>query len=203
MNDLKDFFKNKTVAIVGNAMNIYNKNYGDLIDDHDIVVRMNHAPMQKPINEGKKTTIIAFCGGGTGARGETHNFNDLAKKFKNADIKILALNESGLLKIRASNRLLNNCFFAGDSIKTYCRSQTDGKKPSSGWLMMHYINICDKPKSVSVFGYDWKKTRSNWHPEVTERDRDGNILSSHTHHWQKEEILCKSIIKENNWKLYE
>ena len=100
MEDLKNFFNNKTVAIVGNGMNVYDKNNGELIDGHDIVIRMNHVPMKHPKNEGKKTTIIAFTGGGK----ETLNFDKLCEKFKNKDLKILALNNNGLTKLRRQNK---------------------------------------------------------------------------------------------------
>lgn len=197
MEDLKDFFNNKTVAIVGNGMNVYDKNNGELIDGHDIVIRMNHVPMKHPVNEGVKTTIIAFTGGGK----QTLNFDKLCEKFNNNDLKILALNNNGLTKIKRDNKKWKNYFYVGDSVKEYCSSQT-GAKPSAGYLTIHYINNSHKPKHVSVFGYDWKKTKSNWHPEVIKKDCDGNVISKHSHNWWKEEEVCKSIIKENNWKLY-
>ena len=199
MEDLKDFFINKTLAIVGNGMNVYNKNNGELIDGHDIVIRMNHVPMKNPKNEGKKTTIIAFTGGGR-SLGKL-NRKKLYKKFDDNDLKILALNNNGLTKIKRDNKGWENYFYVGDHIKEYCTSQTEAK-PSAGYLTIHYINNHHKPKYVSVFGYDWKKTRSNWHPEVIKKDRNGDVISRHTHNWRKEEEICKAIIKSNKWELH-
>tara|TARA_R110002110_G_scaffold233345_1_gene449075 strand:+ start:98 stop:718 length:621 start_codon:yes stop_codon:yes gene_type:complete len=192
-----DYFANKTVAIVGNAISIYDKNYGSIIDDHDEIIRMNHSPMDHPSSEGKKTTIIAFTGGGR----ETLNFDELSKKFKNKDLKILALNNSGLIKLKRQNKILDNCFFVGEKIKEECGQQTQAKV-SAGYLTIHYISKCSPPKSVSIFGYDWKKSRSNWHPEVIKINLAGDIISKHSHKWLKEEEICKSIIKNNNWNLH-
>ena len=44
MNSLEKFCENKRIAIVGNSSKILSHNYGDIIDAHDIVVRINHAP---------------------------------------------------------------------------------------------------------------------------------------------------------------
>ena len=192
-----NYFANKTVAIVGNALSIYDRDYGKIIDGHDIVIRMNHVPMDHPVNEGAKTTIIAFTGGGK----QTLNFDKLCEKFKNKDLKILALNNSGLTKLRKQNKTFDNCFFVGKNIKEECGQQSSGK-PSAGYLTIHFLNKCSPPKSVSVFGYDWKKTKSNWHPEVIKRNAEGKITSRHSHNWLKEEEVCKAIIKDNNWNLY-
>jgi hypothetical protein len=42
---MKEWFEGKTVALIGNAMSLFEKTYGEEIDSHDVVVRLNKAAM--------------------------------------------------------------------------------------------------------------------------------------------------------------
>ena len=55
----KEFFNDKSVAIIGNAQSLFDYELGDEIDSHDIVIRMNSGMIQKSISQGSKTTIWA------------------------------------------------------------------------------------------------------------------------------------------------
>lgn len=62
-NRIKDLFKNKTIAVVGNSRSILEKKYGKEIDEHDIVIRFNNY-VTKGYEEyvGTKTNVWAFNG---------------------------------------------------------------------------------------------------------------------------------------------
>ena len=47
-----------TIAIVGNANSLLEKDYGKLIDSHDIVVRFNEGVPVKPEAQGSRTDLV-------------------------------------------------------------------------------------------------------------------------------------------------
>lgn len=56
---LSSFFEAKSVAIVGNARALQDSASGAEIDAHDIVVRMNGAPMPSARSHGQRTDVLA------------------------------------------------------------------------------------------------------------------------------------------------
>ena len=64
-NNLKisDFLENKRVVIVGPALYLKDKNLGNLIDNYDIVIRLNkgHNMIEDKINFGSRTDILYHC----------------------------------------------------------------------------------------------------------------------------------------------
>lgn len=59
---MKDYLKGKTVALVGPALSIKGSGNGELIDSHDVVVRLNHAKINDTVDSGSKTDIIYYDG---------------------------------------------------------------------------------------------------------------------------------------------
>lgn len=51
----------KTVALVGNARALSETAHGDAIDAHDLVVRINRAPMPRAVSHGRRTDWLALA----------------------------------------------------------------------------------------------------------------------------------------------
>ena len=65
MKQIKNIIENKSVAIVGPASNIENYEYGEFIDSHDVVIRLNEAFSDASTGKnhrGKKTDVVYFDG---------------------------------------------------------------------------------------------------------------------------------------------
>lgn len=63
IRSIYDLLKGKNVAIVGNAPRILEREDGDFIDSHDVVIRFNRGyPRTKPSSLGQKTTILSIFG---------------------------------------------------------------------------------------------------------------------------------------------
>jgi hypothetical protein len=56
---IKRFFKDKTIAIVGNAESLHNHKFGPEIDKHEIVVRINKALITNAESQGTKCDVIS------------------------------------------------------------------------------------------------------------------------------------------------
>lgn len=53
-------FKDKSVALIGNARSLSQTDYGSEIDGHDIIIRINGAPMPAARSHGTRTDMIAM-----------------------------------------------------------------------------------------------------------------------------------------------
>jgi hypothetical protein len=58
---LHALLEGKTVAIVGNARSLETQNYGAEIDAHDIVIRLNNAPIIAAASHGRRTDWMAVA----------------------------------------------------------------------------------------------------------------------------------------------
>lgn len=57
---VKSFIENRSVAVVGNAASIFENAVGSEIEEHDVVIRMNHGYVRDPLYQGKRTDILCL-----------------------------------------------------------------------------------------------------------------------------------------------
>ena len=74
MRSMREYLKGKTVAIVGPAQSIEGSNNGELIDSHDVVVRLNYANIGNPKDSGTKTDIVYYDG-------SNHNYDNVTLEY--------------------------------------------------------------------------------------------------------------------------
>lgn len=185
---MKEWFEDKSVAVVGNASSIFNKNFGSFIDSHDVVCRINKGVLIIDENcQGKKIDVFAFAG---------------LKKFQyileliNVD-KVLftsprkqeeALKISNLrvYPIEWRNELKNVLISYDKNYIPDIESPGPGekgeiKKPSAGICLLDYISRMN-PKSVSIFGFDWKATPTYY-------ELKGGSKTAHDYVFEKKHCL--------------
>jgi lipopolysaccharide biosynthesis glycosyltransferase len=135
LKDIKDYVCGKSVAIVGNAKSIFDKNNGAEIDAHDIVMRFNLGVPRNEAAQGSKKDILIT------ARGKENPFIDEFKAtFIVKRIKHLAVNTP--------------YFFAK---KDRLRMKHNGVWSSSGFYGLNLILSSD-PKSIDLYGFDFERT---------------------------------------------
>lgn len=124
--------KGKSVAIVGNAQTIFDKEYGEEIDNHDFVIRFNKGFISKPKSQGTKTSLLMVA---------------------------CSLTQEQLSSYRAeyicnrSNRYCaGNYTISNDDRRSL--KQLLGKQPSTGFMV---IDFCLKFKAghIDLYGFDW------------------------------------------------
>lgn len=160
----EDLVKGKTVAVVGNAKSLEQSQFGDCIDQHDIVIRFNRA-LEHPINcqsHGSKTDVWVMW-----RAGEYKNIISLYKNKKMIQAAYFLDCESDQIEV------------APQAVYTDLFAQI-GKDPSSGLVILEWLNRLD-PKSVDVYGFDWKKTPTI-HADKTSKYIDN------LHDFEKEKI---------------
>lgn len=134
--EIKEFIKDKRVAIVGNSENLFNSEYGELIDSFDIVIRFNYGFIVQPISQGTRTDIVMMATELTQEQrdsyGATYYINRM-KRFNNG----------------TPHHLLN-----ADIVRA--SSELNGSRASTGFMA---IDLCVESgcKSIDLFGFDWEK----------------------------------------------
>ena len=170
---MKEWFEGKTVAVVGNAMSLFDKNYGDEIDSHDVIVRMNKAAMLYTRQEASKThgTKTSVWGFWNTAEYKSF-FNKIPKKVK----KMHAGHQG-----RTPNNLdLVDFVYPENLYKELKKYSGKHNNPTTGLIMLDYIIHCN-PKHVDVYEFDWKETAT-----FTDPDKKREKICPHDYPTEKE-----------------
>jgi len=120
------WFEDKSIAIVGNASFIFERDYGKKIDSFDVVVRINKG------------------------------YLDLNNKHQGTKTDVLAYNNYSMI---------DNIFFYPLKCLEELKKKINFDRPSTGLMIIDYVLSCN-PKSINLYGFDFKKT-----PTYYEKDR--------------------------------
>ena len=210
------FIDNKRVAIVGNAISLLELDYAKEIDDHEVVIRINNTAVYHTDASGTKIDIWAF--------NDKINYEDRLNPAnrKQRDFYFDYKNRNGItLDLSLSNRRHHGVFWNEDWLipgvdlnkhsvqlkKDIIKRFTD---PSCGVVLVSIIGSYN-PISVSLYGFDWKRTptfqaEANHRYIVKQEDKDGNIIhrydSQHRHNYDSEEEYIRNhFLTRDNWKL--
>lgn len=147
---MKEWFEGKTVAIIGNAMSLFDKSYGDEIDSHDVVVRLNKAAMlydrmDVAKSHGRKTDVWIFW-----------NTSEYKGHFPKHP-KVKKMHAGHQARFDANTKLVD---FVYPMIPNYTKLKLKAgqhNNPTTGLIALDWIIHCN-PKSVDIYGFDWKET---------------------------------------------
>lgn len=180
---IEDLFLGKTVALIGNSVILNSQEYGNLIDKHDVVCRINKGPLVcNPTTHGVRTDVLFYGDPGIilpevpGVLTEEVIYVLTHFKFENRKQpkgKLYKLSRDTVDKIKFENGYIEK-----------------GKWPSNGFVAVSFILSC-QPKNISLFGFDWKKN-----PTFYRIDEKGDTR----HKYDVEESIIKS---KKNIKVYE
>jgi len=163
---IPEWFTNKSIAVVGNAQSLFDTEYGTLIDSHDIVCRLNKGTKAlSRISHGNKLDVVFAS--------RWYLVKYFYKKYiikHNAytDVKFIMCSRQGRTDLTHTIKqdiwyypLDRYSEFKG---KVLGLSKKQG--PSTGIMALDIISYA-RPKSVSIFGFDWKKTPTFYDLERT------------------------------------
>jgi hypothetical protein len=180
---MKEWFNNKSVALVGNAASLFDFEYGSEIDSHDVVVRLNKAAIllnrfDAEVSHGKKTDVWIFW--------------SVREYFKYFD------KHPKVLKMHAGHQFRNNntikladFVYPNDLYDILKEKAGPRKNPTTGLIAIDYILHCN-PSKLSVYGFDWKKT-----PTHTDLERKAEAKCPHDYDIE-EEYCMKHIFTQQN-----
>lgn len=148
---MKQWFENKTIAVVGNAASIMSLNYGKEIDQADVVVRINRGGYRFiDFSKQMGTRLDVWC---------MQNAKQNHAFFHKPHTRNVRKMQMDIIDVSPQFIETVDLVFSSED-----RKQLDGnlsKKSSTGLRVLYYISK-QNPKKVFVYGFDWKKTYS-WH----------------------------------------
>lgn len=146
---MKEWFDGKTVAIIGNAQSLFGKTYGNEIDSHDVVIRINRGietcfNNKDVVSHGKKLDVWVFNLYRTLEYFDTQAISQIQQPYKRLQMNytpILGKIDSTISQ-EAQNEIVG---------------MFSPKKVTTGFRILHYMTKFN-PSSVDVYGFDWKET---------------------------------------------
>jgi hypothetical protein len=175
MNSLQKFCNNKTIALVGNSSRLLNNKLGKVIDDHDIVIRINHAPRYiKNYTEhvGSKTTIMSY--------GLTRlDLVNQLSKIANPQYNLFLIRCNGEIKNYSDYSIFKNPYHG--SIEEYkeLRSIFGTLKPSTGIVTVNFLIKNINFSKLDLYGFDFFSSSStikkNEFGSYLYKDHDGEL----------------------------
>jgi len=210
-----DHIKNKKIAVVGNADSLLSSCYGNSIDNHDVVIRINKCANLMYINDytvekacGTKFDFWAFWAGGAFYNSTIKNDNctkEIKDYFLNGkkNIKKIEINTNGHKSI--TNKYID--YTMPTSIYSDLTSQLNllsstKVTPSTGIAILEWLRI-GSPSRVSIYGMDFKKTPTFSEKQRYKEDMIGQYDSRCKHDYCAEEQYIKNVIlKDKRFQLF-
>ena len=153
---MRKWFKKKSVAVVGNAMSLFNSKFGDEIDSHDVVVRINlgYRAMGRT-SHGHRLDVLACS-----------RYSFLVRNGVIDDIAPKAVLHTG--ELNHGESLVEGVCYVDEKTRQHLKDLLglDKKqKPSTGLSTLWWIRQCGAAQ-VDVYGFDWKQTPTFYDPNV-------------------------------------
>lgn len=148
---MKEWFKGKTVAVVGNAASLIQQSYGKEIDQAEVVVRINRGGFRFPeFSRQMGTRLDVWC---------MQNIRQNKAFFNKPHTKNVRKMQMDTIDVSPQFIEMADVVFSQEDKVALDSNLT--KKSSTGLRVLYYISKQD-PAKVLVYGFDWKKTYS-WH----------------------------------------
>ncbi len=140
--------RGKRVALVGNAQSLLKTEFGSQIDSMDLVVRMNHGAILKPISQGRRTDVLAMSCRMSEA--------DLLRQFDPAAIFWMTPRWWHIAPYsRAVMRRVS--FYPRRDWERLSRVRLNGRRPSTGFMTAQLLMQLGASE-VHLFGFDFGDT---------------------------------------------
>ena len=227
--ELAGFVNKKNIAVVGNSCSLFEQNYGEFIDSHDVVIRFNKPAIFYNGNEkthGSKITLWSFANKKVFVKHvleKEENIDRIKKEFchnnsikkiffkkctltRNTNDIIYPLNFHNNLKTRINTDLKDaNISNLSKSIKNlkFNKSLANEYDLSTGLVVIHWLSMLN-PANVNIFGFDFKLTPTFSEKEKFDTEIKNRLDIRCNHNFEMEEFYIKNIIlKENkNFRIY-
>ncbi len=165
----------KSVAIVGNAQSLLSHSYGDEIDAHDVVIRINKGFVVNPVAQGTRTDIATVT--------PEMTEDEIDQRFSPKMILFL-IPKLRHLRMKRPHNLRKLAFYP---LRYWMADRNHiGRRPSSGYMMVSYLLRLGVAREITLYGFDFGKTATYYNPEGYKTPhnfaREGEIIQG----WEAE-----------------
>lgn len=174
--EIAGLMRGGSVAVVGNAAAIFDRQDGAEIDGHDRVVRINRGFVRDPAAQGGRTDLLCL---GTLVEPEA-----IETAFGRPPIVFVSPQRWGLSDSPLRGREHVACFPLGAWRELSAR--IGGGRPSAGLITVFMCRETFGFEAVSLFGFDWKTTKTFY----------ASKLRTNHHDWEAERALMRSWASE-------
>lgn len=148
---MREWFENRTVAVVGNAVSLLSLDYGKEIDQADAVVRINRGGYRfLDFRKQMGTRMSVWC---------MQNAKQNRRFFEMDHTRPAKKMQMDTIEVSSDLVDLMDTVYSTEDCQSLSKHLT--KKPSTGLRVLDYVYRSD-PKTMIVYGFDWKETFS-WH----------------------------------------
>jgi hypothetical protein len=203
---LLDLIKNKNVAIVGPSSFLVSKNLGKLIDNNDIVIKINRFEDLSSVDYGTKIDILF------------HNFYDNIpdKSINNSNCKLIVAGHpfekhiNSITRFKKSEKIYHKIpheYYPEDELSSYVKNVIikDSWKTTGFWIVCFLLDKINLIKKLSIFGIDFcfNKYNNKYNGSNQTPGHDMNIeLSSFRELFHKYNSSKKIIIYDKIFLKY-
>lgn len=196
----------RTCAVVGNSANLLGSHYGPMIDTHDFIIRMNHAPtkaFEKDV--GSRTTHRAiYPESAVDVDNSTHlillpfkilDMEWLVSAFTTKNITRTYTRVKRSVQANKDKVMILSPDFIRYIYEIWLRKK--GKYPTTGFLMLMFaLHVCDQ---VSVFGFGASEN-GNWGHYFDKSYRAN--LNRGVHQGSNEQNIIVELVMKKKIKIY-
>jgi uncharacterized Rossmann fold enzyme len=195
-NQLQEYINGKSVAVVGNAESLLSKNQGNEIDAHDVVIRFNKGcQIINSKHQGTKNDITIlqhFL-----IRHKKYHINN--RHLKKCKYVLHIFNETEFTKDAHNITQIPNSIVTPILLKftSQLGDPAPGEDiigPTNGGLCIALLSSKHfEPSKITLFGFDFKKTKS-----VTKIRQKKEPRIGEKHNYFKEEDYIRKLSKNHN-----
>lgn len=150
---MAELLSGKSIAIVGNAKSLLETNYGEQIETHDIIIRLNKGFVTQQSAQGTRTDMVGLTPelseGETIARFEPSYFLMLIPKMRH-------------YRLFGKDAVRNTLFY---KFRYWLADRNlIGRRPSSGFMAISWMVRLGQAKSITLYGFDFGATPTYYNP---------------------------------------
>ena len=175
---LRQVIDGKNIALIGNAESIFSYSFGDEIDAHDVVIRINKGYIQQKNAQGSRTSIWAGSYPLT-EKQIVSNFAPQCCMWMTPKISVMP---------NYRDEFLSRVFIHPEEIWQDLYRSLSETRPTTGMMLINYLINFTEAKSVTLYGFDFFHSKTFY---------SHKLRNNSPHNFSSEEQMVQAMLNEH------